>query len=127
MRAVGVLALAAVLAVSGCGGGGAAKKASSSGSAAPAAAPRSGTVAVAIANFKFKPATIAIRKGSSVRWTNNDAAPHSATGDDNAAGPFDTGRLGKGQSKSVTFSKPGTYAYHCVYHPFMTAKLVVSG
>jgi plastocyanin len=27
--------------------------------------------------------------------------------------------------RSITFSKPGTYTYHCVYHRFMEANVIV--
>ena len=38
---------------------------------------------------------------------------------------FDTQSIERGRSKSVTFTSPGTIAYHCDYHPFMKATVVV--
>lgn len=78
--------------------------------------------AVTIQNFAFSPATITVKAGDSVTWTNQDSAGHSATADDNS---FDTGVLPQGQSKSVTFSKAGTYTYHCSVHPNMKATVIV--
>ena len=48
--------------------------------------------------------------------------PHTATADDSS---FDTGDLDKGDSKSVTFDKPGTFTYYCRFHPFMKATVEV--
>jgi plastocyanin len=41
-------------------------------------------------------------------------------------GVFDSPVLQPGASYSFEFTKPGTYAYHCTIHPFMTGKVVVS-
>lgn len=115
MRArVALVALA--VAVAGCGGG--------SSNPAPAGGKQ---VNETIVDFKFKPASVTVPVGSSVTWTNKDAAPHTATAKPGAPAMFDTGRLGKGQSKKVEFEKAGTYTYFCEFHPFMTAKLVVTG
>ena len=57
-------------------------------------------------------------------WTNHDATAHTATAD---GGAFDTGTISPKHSKTVDLSKPGTYAYHCVFHAFMTATIRVVG
>lgn len=101
----------------GGGGGGAASAPTSSGQ--PAAA---GSTKVNITDFKFMPATITVKAGSQVTWVNNDAAPHTATSGD---GAFDTNTLKKGDTKTVTLDKPGSYAYVCNFHPFMKATVVV--
>lgn len=77
---------------------------------------------VTIANFAFSPAALTIKSGESVTWTNRDTPAHSATADDNS---FDTGLLNSGESKSITFRKPGTFTYHCSVHPMMTGKIIV--
>lgn len=87
-----------------------------------AAQATTGQNAVTIKNFAFSPATLTVKVGDKVTWTNNDSAAHSATAD---GGSFDTGVLQNGQSGSVTFSKPGTYTYHCSVHPMMKATIVV--
>jgi plastocyanin len=81
-----------------------------------------GKNAVTIQSFAFSPATITVKVGDSVTWTNQDSVGHSATADDNS---FDTGVFSQGQSKSITFSKAGTFTYHCSVHPNMKAKVVV--
>ncbi|WP_255578441.1 plastocyanin/azurin family copper-binding protein [Deinococcus sp. KSM4-11] len=80
---------------------------------------------VTIQGFAFAPADVTVKVGESIRWTNQDSAPHTATADD---GSFGTATLGQGRSDSVTFTKVGTYAYHCAVHPTMTAVVhVVAG
>ena len=88
----------------------------------PAPVPQAGIVDVQIKGFAFNPPVLTISKGDTVRWTNKDSAPHTATADDNA---FTTDTLQTGQSGQITFDKPGTYAYHCAIHPNMKAKVVV--
>lgn len=88
-------------------------------SSAPATA---GKNAVTIQNFSFAPATLTVKVGENVTWTNQDSVGHSATADDNS---FDTGVFAQGQSKSIAFSKAGTYTYHCSVHPNMKATIVV--
>jgi hypothetical protein len=35
--------------------------------------------------------------------------------------------LSGGEAGSVTFNKPGTYAYICTPHPFMIGQIIVTG
>jgi plastocyanin len=81
------------------------------------------TSAVEIKGFAFNPPMIEISAGTTVTWTNQDVAPHTATSDD---GSFDTGWLNKGQSGSVTFDQPGTFTYICTIHPNMKGTVVVT-
>ncbi|HEX6524600.1 MAG TPA: cupredoxin domain-containing protein [Streptosporangiaceae bacterium] len=94
----------------------------SSASAAPAAAPVAAD-AVVIHNFAFGPQVVTIKAGTTVHWTNSDTEAHTVTSD---TGAFDSKVLQPGAGYSYTFTKPGTYSYHCTIHPFMTAKVVVS-
>jgi plastocyanin len=78
---------------------------------------------VTIQNMAFSPATLTIKVGDGVTWTNQDSIGHSATADDNS---FDTGIIDQGQSGSTTFSKAGTYNYHCSVHPSMHGTIIVT-
>jgi plastocyanin len=82
-----------------------------------------GTQAVTISGFAFSPAALTIEAGTTVTWTNQDSATHTATADD---GSFDTGNIAQGQSVSITFDTPGTFAYHCAIHPYMVASITVT-
>jgi plastocyanin len=64
-------------------------------------------------DFDFAPKAIKIKAGTTVIWTNNGAKPHSASASDNS---FDTALFQPGESKSVKFDKPGTFAYYCQLH-----------
>ncbi|MBV9444426.1 MAG: cupredoxin family copper-binding protein [Streptosporangiaceae bacterium] len=94
----------------------------SSAPAAPAAAPVAAD-SVTIHNFAFGPQVVTIKAGTTVHWKNGDAEAHTVTSD---SGAFDSPVLQPGASYSHTFTKPGTYSYHCTIHPFMTGKVVVS-
>jgi plastocyanin len=77
---------------------------------------------VNIDNFSFSPATITVKAGTTVTWTNRDDIPHTVVADDKS---FKSRVLDTGEKFTFTPTKPGTYAYFCSIHPKMTAKLVV--
>ncbi len=79
--------------------------------------------AVAIRDFAFAPAHIKVAPGVTVKWTNEDSVPHtvaSTAGDD-----LNSPLLRRGDGFSHTFPTPGTYAYHCAPHPWMTGVVTV--
>jgi plastocyanin len=80
--------------------------------------------AIAIKNYAYSQPKLTIKVGETVKWTNEDSAPHTVT---TTSGPakFDSGNLSKGQSFSYTFTKAGTYKYYCAVHPDMTAEITV--
>jgi len=81
------------------------------------------TATVSINDFAFTPSPVTVTAGSTVTWTNNQSGvAHTVTADD---GSFDSGRLGTGQTFSMTFSAAGTVAYHCSIHPFMHGTITV--
>jgi plastocyanin len=77
---------------------------------------------VSIAGFAFNPDKVEVSPGQTVRWVNNDAAPHTTTSPD---GRWDSGTLKTGQTYDLTFDSPGTYEYICKIHPSMSGKVVV--
>ena len=112
------------LLVAGCGGG--SSYSPGSGSAKPSGASTqtaSAGNAVKISNYKFSPSSIAVKPGAGVSVTNEDSVPHTVTADDGHS--FDTGDLAQGQSRTISVSKAGSYAYHCTVHPYMHGTLVV--
>lgn len=78
----------------------------------------------AIKGYAFVPTALTVKRGTRITWTNGDATAHTATADQ---GAFDTGTINPGQSKTLTFARPGTYAYHCAFHAFMTGTIKVAG
>jgi plastocyanin len=89
------------------------------GASSPA---RTGHVTVAIVNYAFAPKTLTVRVGTRVSWTNHDATAHTATADN---GSFDTGDVNPNSTRTIEFKHPGTFPYHCAFHAFMTATLIV--
>lgn len=119
---MGKLAMSAtvsLLFLAGCGGNDEEKP---TGSSSPAA---SDSVKVEIAKFDYAPKTIRVKAGGTVTFINRDKARHTAETDDGAKGAFETGDLEKGDSKPVTFDTPGSYAYYCAFHRFMTGAVEV--
>jgi plastocyanin len=82
-----------------------------------------GSYEVLIEDFAYSPAELTIKVGDSVTFTNQDSAPHTATARDRDV--LQTGRLGQGESMTVTFDTPGTYEYFCEFHPNMEGVIVV--
>ncbi|WP_211261234.1 cupredoxin domain-containing protein [Pseudonocardia acaciae] len=89
--------------------------------AAPAPA---GTNAVTIQGFVYAPATMTVKVGTTVTWTNQDQDPHTVTSMN--GGPLRSPTLNNGQSFRYTFNAPGHFDYLCTIHPFMTATVVVT-
>lgn len=117
-----ILALALLLT------GAAACGSSSSGGSTAGAGSGSGSSAssahtVTMHNFAFNPPTITVKAGTKVTFVNHDSAPHNATATSGSA--FKTPTLRPGQTYTVTFSKPGTYAYTCTIHPYMHGTVIV--
>ena len=76
---------------------------------------------IIIQNFAFSPASITIKQGTTVTWTNLDSAPHQIKAD-----TFNSRLLSQGQSFSFTFNTTGTFNYICAIHPMMTGQIVVN-
>lgn len=81
-------------------------------------------VDVNIQGFAFSPKVLTVTVGTTVRWTNKDTAPHTASST-SPAGIFNSGTLNNNQSFEFTFTQPGTYNYKCNFHGSMTATIVV--
>ena len=79
-----------------------------------------------ISSFKFKPATVTVKRGGRVTFANRDEAPHTAQTDlsPGAAG-FDTRRLEKRDERTVKLDRTGRFSYFCVYHRFMEGTVEV--
>jgi plastocyanin len=76
-----------------------------------------------ISTWGYGPSTETVSVGDVVTFTNTGASPHDAT---SADGSWNTPLLQSGQSASVTFSTPGTFAFTCVLHPWMKGTIVVA-
>ncbi len=90
-----------------------------------AAAPGGGSssTSVTISNFAFVPATLTVKVGTTVTWTNQDTVAHTVASD---AGDWISSNLAQGQSYTHTFDTAGTFTYHCSIHPNMKGTIVVT-
>ncbi|WP_427131978.1 cupredoxin domain-containing protein [Pseudarthrobacter sp. S9] len=117
-----VLVLVGTGGCAGGGGGGGGGYPASTSAATQSATP-STALAIAIKDFAYgTPLTVA--PGATVTVTNMDTAGHTVTADEGSA--FDADVKGSGGTATFTApTKPGTYAYHCTYHPSMHGTLTV--
>jgi plastocyanin len=76
---------------------------------------------VTIEGLKYAPATLTVKRGDTVTWTNKDPFPHTVT----AQGAFDSKEIAADGKWSYVARKPGRYDYICTLHPNMKATLVV--
>jgi plastocyanin len=121
------LLAAVALAAAGCGSSN--SSSSSSSQAAPATSTASGgtasgggkTVTIDMKNIQFSPSSATVKVGQTVKWVNQDSAPHNVTG-----GPLHSKTFGQGGSFTFTPKKAETISYVCTIHPNMTAKLTVT-
>jgi plastocyanin len=98
------------------------------GTAAPAGDAGQAPVAtdsVSIKDFAFTPATVTVKVGTTVTWTNADQDAHTVTSS-GTGGPLRSTTLDTGATYRYTFTSPGRYDYLCTIHPFMTATVVVT-
>ncbi len=66
--------------------------------------------------------TVVVGVNSTVTWVSHSLSFDTVTGVD---GSFDSGAIAPGQTFTYTFTKPGTYSYLCVYHPWMVGSVRV--
>jgi plastocyanin len=62
-----------------------------------------------------------VQTGQTVVFQNDDDVPHNVTAD-----AFKSGDVNGGKSWKYTFTKAGTYAYVCTYHPGMKGSITVT-
>lgn len=67
--------------------------------------------------------------GTTVTWTNRDAAPHTTSSGkppNRTTDIWRSGTLNTGDSHAFTFETAGEFAYFCEIHPGMTALVIVT-
>jgi plastocyanin len=88
-----------------------------------------GTVNVYIVDtpveWNYAPQNIAVTIGvnNTVKWVSHSLTVDTVTSLTNA---FNSGPISEGQSWSFTFTKPGVYPYHCLYHAWMQGTVTVN-
>lgn len=121
-------AVAAALALAGCGSAG--------GSPSPADGPQTeppGSPAtvptVQARNIAFEPDALTVAHGTAVTWNNADSVDHTVThgtgGTVHGSALFDM-PLPPGQSVTYTFEAAGSFAVTCTIHPQMQMDVTVT-
>jgi plastocyanin len=77
----------------------------------------------ATANLKFDPSATSAKVGDVIQWTNTGNIAHNVTFSDPS---LTSGTLNQGDTWQVKITVPGTYAYHCTFHPGMDGQLTVA-
>ena len=75
-------------------------------------------------SYRFDPAVIQVKAGTTVTWTNNDDFPHNVhllTGNEV------TKSLPVGGRTTLTFPNPGEFKYECSFHPQQMQGTVIVG
>jgi plastocyanin len=128
LRPLLLVLVAAVLVLTGCSDdsgddeSGSDADATSDDSASGDAGGSASGDAVTIADFAFDPDGLTVAAGTTVTFTNEDSAAHTATAEDDS---FDTGELEGGDSAEVTFDEPGEVSYFCNIHNYMQGTVTV--
>lgn len=81
------------------------------------------TWTVKISGMQFEPSALAVDRGDTIVWTNDDPVAHTVTSV--AAGRFDSRTISPGGRWTLRAAAPGRYPYACAFHPTMRATLVV--
>jgi plastocyanin len=73
--------------------------------------------------LRFEPGVARVKPGEVVEWENVGSIPHNVTFDQY---PSITSGTMKGADRyEVRFTAPGTYSYHCTFHPGMNGSVTV--
>ena len=110
------------------GGGDSSQPTSPSPTESPSPGVKSSSVVIpvgaeSLGNRAFEPADLAIETGTTVTWMNTDRDSHTTTSD--GAG-WNSGTISPGRGFSFTFQTPGTFPYHCSFHPGMVGRVLVA-
>ena len=88
-----------------------------SGPSARSGSRATGSEKIVISNFNYSPASVTVKVGTTVIFTDEESVEHTATS--NVEGLFATGTLNMGQSVRLKMNKVGSFSYHCSFHAFM--------
>ena len=79
---------------------------------------------VTISVFAFSPATLTIKVGTEVTWTNLDSVEHGVVS--SSRNELTSPLIPQNGTYSHVFNTPGTYEYHCSIHLTMLGTIIVT-
>lgn len=86
------------------------------------AEPAANVVEVTIVDLSFRPDSVTIKVGQTVRWINKDGRDHILLANDQS---FKSPNMSPGDKFENKFTEAGKFEYRCVYRPRMTGTVVV--
>jgi amicyanin len=138
LPAVLVSCLALGLVAAGCGSSNDNKDNGGGAASAPTSTPEKkqpanvgGTASkaakVSMKNIQYTPASVTVKAGGTVTWTNDEPLNHDVTKQSGPGKDFKsgTGNLVQGDTYKQTFTTPGTVDYICTTHPGMKGQVIV--
>ncbi len=87
------------------------------------AKPPAGHESISITDTGFTPATLTVKVGAVVTWTNAGGTDHTVAFDD---GTVKSSAIKPGTSAFHVFSRVGAFPYHDSLHPTMTGTVTVT-
>ena len=73
-------------------------------------------VSVSIGDNFYKPKSVTIRVGQSIKWRNDGAVAHTVTSDSDSTVKFDSGTLEPRGAYALKPATRGKLTYHCTIH-----------
>ena len=125
LRGLAAAVSTAMLLAACSGGGGTATTAPGGGGGSAPCTDSTGTTTVSatVANNTWsQPVTAKV--GDVITWSNSDSVPHKVALDDGSCAMG--ANIAGGSSKSLVFSKAGTFPFHCSVHPSMKGTITIS-
>ena len=74
--------------------------------------------------WNYTPNDLTVAVSATITWTNMGAVAHTVTADGGAS--FDSRNVDPQATFTFTPDAPGTFPYHCTFHPWMTGSLTVT-
>jgi plastocyanin len=87
-----------------------------------------GAAEVTMAEIQFQPASVTVKKGGKVTWTNEETVAHDVTKTGGPGPDFKSGESGgmaEGDTFTQTFDTPGQVEYVCTVHANMKGTVTV--
>ena len=123
-RLPGLAALSTAVLIAACSGSGTTTPTGGGGGSAPCAdSTGTTTVSATVANSTWSQ-PVAAKVNDVITWTNSDSVPHKVALDDGSCAMG--ANIAGGSSKSLVFTKAGTYPFHCSVHPSMKGTITIS-
>lgn len=84
------------------------------------------TVEVLVDDYKYQPAELSVKAGTTVRWVNGEKRTSHSVIWLGPEGGFESERFFPGESYERKFEKAGTFPYACGPHPEMKGVVIVT-